>query len=49
MIRYILLVVVVPDYAGLVGAYFIEKYADKEVITCFASEFRYKKLFLKRE
>lgn len=34
-------------YAGLVGAYFIEKYADKEVITCLASEFRYKKLFLK--
>lgn len=34
-------------YAGIVGAYFIEKYADKEVITCFASEFRYKKLFLK--
>lgn len=34
-------------YAGIVGAYFIEKYADKEVITCLASEFRYKKLFLK--
>lgn len=34
-------------YAGLVGAYFIEKYVDKEVITCLASEFRYKKLFLK--
>lgn len=34
-------------YAGLVGAYFIEKYADKEVITCLASVFRYKKLFLK--
>lgn len=34
-------------YVGLVGAYFIEKYADKEVITCLASEFRYKKLFLK--